>query len=167
MKSLVPGAAMCVFVLLSGACGSKLKHSDPDRQYAVYTAEGREHTVKIDDPSPVSLTEAVLPENHNKPLRIEAKVEEVCQAKGCWMILTDGTNHVRVTFRDYGFFVPKDIVGKTVMADGILAETVTSEADARHYAEDAGKSGEEINAIVGDQKELAIEADAVLIAEQQ
>lgn len=150
------------------ACGSKLKEAEQaeTQRYAVYTAKGQEAKVDKTSPAPVPLSEAVKPGNFNKKLRVEAKVEEVCQVKGCWMILTDGSHHVRVTFRDYAFFVPKDIAGKTVIADGMVAETVTSEADARHYAEDAGKTPEEINAIVGDQKELTMEADAVLIAKQ-
>ncbi len=169
MKNLILVVLIAASAFSISACGSKLKQGDAaeQNQYAVYTAEGQEAAVQTDAPAPVTLTDAVKPENLNKKLRVEAKVEEVCQVKGCWMIVTDGTNHIRVTFRDYGFFVPKDIAGKTIMADGIVSETVTTEADARHYAEDAGKSAEEISAIVGDQKELAMEADVVLIAQQQ
>ncbi len=169
MRNFVLVALIATSALGISACGSKLKQGDAAEQkhYAVYTAEGQEASVKTDNPAPIMLTDAVKPENQNKKLRVEAKVEDVCQVKGCWMMLTDGTHHVRVTFRDYGFFVPKDIIGKTIMADGVVSETVTTEADARHYAEDAGKSAEEINAIVGDQTELGMEADVVLIAEQQ
>ena len=39
-------------------------------------------------------------------VKIEGQVTEVCQAKGCWMILVDGETYARVTFENYGFFVP-------------------------------------------------------------
>jgi hypothetical protein len=112
---------------------------------------------------PMELSKATQPANLNKPIRVSAKVEEVCQNKGCWMILTDGTRDVRVTFKDYGFFVPKDIAGKTVIVEGIMSEKILPQERARHYAEDAGKSQAEIEKIVGDQKELAMVAETVLI----
>jgi hypothetical protein len=113
--------------------------------------------------APLALADALQPANLNKPVRVQATVEEVCQMKGCWIVLTDGSRDVRVTFKDYGFFVPKDLAGKTVIAEGVIAEKTISEKTARHYAEDAGKSQDEINKIVGDQKGLAMVAETVLI----
>ena len=93
-----------------------------------------------------------------------AKVDAVCQAKGCWMTLNleDG-NQVMVKFKDYGFFVPKDIAGKEVIVNGIAFVEETSVEDQRHFAEDAGKSAEEIAAITVPKKTFAFEADGVLI----
>jgi hypothetical protein len=70
---------------------------------------------------------------------------------------------VRVTFKDYGFFVPKDMSGRTVIVEGVISEKVLSQDLARHYAEDAGKSQEEIEKIVGDQKEYTMIAETVLV----
>jgi hypothetical protein len=79
------------------------------------------------------------------------------------MILVDGDTKVRVTFKDYGFFMPKNLAGSKVVLEGILSEEVLSEKDARHYAEDAGKSKAEIAKIKGDQRELGFEATGVLV----
>jgi hypothetical protein len=79
------------------------------------------------------------------------------------MILVDGDTKVRVTFKDYGFFMPKNLAGSKVVVEGILSEEVLSEKDARHYAEDAGKSKAEIAKIKGDQRELGFEATGVLV----
>ena len=79
------------------------------------------------------------------------------------MILADGSTKVRVTFKDYSFFMPKDLAGKRIVAEGMLKEDVLSEADARHYAEDAGKSKKEIEKIKGDQRELTFEATGVRV----
>jgi hypothetical protein len=96
-------------------------------------------------------------------IKVEATVAEVCKMKGCWMVLTEGDLAVRTTFKDYGFFVPKDLPGRVVAAEGLLSRTVTPEADARHFAEDAGASPEEIARIVGDQEGWSFVADSVTV----
>lgn len=99
-------------------------------------------------------------------VRISGKVSEVCQTKGCWMTLVSdqpGQPEMRVTFKDYGFFMPKDIVGKKVVMDGFARMETTSVDELRHYAEDAGKSAAEIAAITEPKRELAYEASGVLI----
>src|SRR5688500_17792124 len=46
--------------------------------------------------------------------KIEGKVVEVCKKKGCFMKLERASGEpVMVKFKDYGFFMPQDIVGKT------------------------------------------------------
>lgn len=97
-------------------------------------------------------------------LTLKAKVKEVCQAKGCWMVLeqADGTE-MRVTFKDYALFMPKDLAGKEVVVHGIAQKKVVPVDELRHYAEDAGKSAEEIAAITEPQNKLRFEADGVLI----
>ncbi|MEX2469882.1 MAG: DUF4920 domain-containing protein, partial [Pseudohongiellaceae bacterium] len=60
------------------------------------------------DPAPVSLRAAIagLESGASKQVKIAGQITEVCQAKGCWMILMDGDTYARITFKDYGFFVP-------------------------------------------------------------
>ena len=96
--------------------------------------------------------------------KVEGKVVAVCQAKGCWMTLEkpDGST-MRVSFKDYGFFVPKDIAGKTVVIEGKAVINTTSVEELRHYAEDGGKSKVEIEQITEAKKELAFEADGVIV----
>jgi len=96
--------------------------------------------------------------------KMTAKVGEVCQMKGCWMTLNlaDG-NQVMVKFKDYGFFVPKDIAGKEVIVNGKAFVEEMSVDDQKHFAEDAGKSKEVIAAIDAPKKTFSFEADGVLI----
>ncbi|EMR01183.1 DUF4920 domain-containing protein [Cesiribacter andamanensis] len=71
-----------------------------------------------------------------------------CAKKGCWMkVAVTGDEDMRVTFKDYGFFVPKDLNGQEVVMEGTLKRKVSSVEELRHFAEDAGKSPEEIAAI--------------------
>lgn len=76
--------------------------------------------------------------NDTLSMKLTGTVEEVCQMKGCWMTLKseDGTP-IRVTFKDYGFFVPKDISGREVIVDGVVAKSTLEPDIAKHYAEDA------------------------------
>ena len=98
--------------------------------------------------------------------KIIAEVNEVCQTKGCWMRLNlDDENEVIVKFKDYGFFVPKDITGKKVIINGMAFVKELSVDEQRHYAEDAGKSTEEIAKITEPKKTFSFEADGVLVAQ--
>ena len=101
--------------------------------------------------------------------KVTGKVSGVCQKKGCWMTLVSdqpGQPEMRVTFKDYAFFMPKDLAGKKVVIDGFAFVDVTPVADLRHYAEDAGKSKAEIAAITQPKRELAFEAKGVLILDK-
>lgn len=97
--------------------------------------------------------------------KIKAKVVDVCQAKGCWMTLDLGNDkEVMVKFKDYGFFVPTDISGKEVIINGKAYVKEVSVDEQRHYAEDAGKSVEEVATIVAPKRTYSFEADGVLVS---
>ena len=100
--------------------------------------------------------------------KVTGTVSGVCKAKGCWMtIVSDDSNEeMRVAFKDYGFFVPKDIEGRTVVFEGLAYKDVTSVADLRHLAEDAGKSKEEIEAITEPEEGLNFLASGVLLLDK-
>ncbi|WP_346883587.1 DUF4920 domain-containing protein [uncultured Algibacter sp.] len=99
------------------------------------------------------------------PSKIMGKVKQVCQAKGCWMRLDlEDDKTIMVKFKDYGFFVPKDISGKQVIVNGKAFVKEVSIEEQQHYAKDAGKSESEIASIVKSNKTYLFEADGVLIA---
>jgi len=98
--------------------------------------------------------------------KVTAKVKEVCQKKGCWMVLDlEDDKEVFVKFKDYGFFMPMNIAGKEVIINGKAFVSETPVEQLRHYAEDAGKSPEEIAAITEPEKRYSFLADGVLIKE--
>ncbi|WP_378187044.1 DUF4920 domain-containing protein [Aquimarina sp. W85] len=98
------------------------------------------------------------------PLTLISTVASVCKAKGCWMkIDLDDITEARVTFKDYGFFVPKDIEKDTIIAQGKAFIQEMSVADQKHYAQDAGKSIEEIAQIVQPKKTYSFIASGVLV----
>ena len=96
--------------------------------------------------------------------KVTGKVVEVCQEKGCWMKVERANGEkLMVKFKDYGYFMPKNIVGKDVVLDGEATVKEVSVKQQRHYAEDAGKSKEEIEKIKQPKKELQFVAKGVLV----
>jgi len=97
-------------------------------------------------------------------VKVRGKVLDVCQRKGCWMNISLGNGQeMKVRFKDYGFFVPKNAMGKIVVMDGVAYREKTSVEELRHYAEDAGKSKEEIEKINQPEENISYEASGVLI----
>ena len=124
------------------------------------------HGKKISEKGALPATQLVakMGEKDKMPAKVEGTVESVCKMKGCWMKVKTGEGQVmRVSFKDYGFFVPKDIVGKTVVMEGTAETTTTPVSELRHYAEDAGKSKEEIEKITEPEKALTFVADGVIV----
>ncbi|HLW32668.1 MAG TPA: DUF4920 domain-containing protein [Aequorivita sp.] len=120
----------------------------------------------------VVLTQSEMMEKYNNLkvgdtliLKFASEVKEVCQKKGCWMKMDMGEKEAMIRFKDYGFFMPKDIAGQEVIVEGKAYIEEMSVEDQRHYAEDGGKSAEEIAAILEPKKTLAFEAHGVLIPE--
>ena len=102
-------------------------------------------------------------------VKVRGKVAEVCQAKGCWMNIVSNDpdkTEMFVKFKDYGFFVPKDISGKEVIMDGYAFWEKTSVDELRHYAEDEGKSKEEIEKITEPVEELKFLASGVILLDK-
>lgn len=99
------------------------------------------------------------------PMKFKAKINEVCQSKGCWMKLDMGFDEIQVTFKDYGFFMPKNVAGEEVIVEGVAFIKEMSVDEQRHYAEDANKSEEEIAQITEPKKTYSFEARGVLLKE--
>jgi hypothetical protein len=128
--------------------------------------EASYHGKKITETGAIPATALTtkMADKSQMPAKVEGTVESVCKVKGCWMKVKTGEGQtMRVTFKDYGFFVPKDIVGKTVVVEGTAETTTTPVADLRHFAQDAGKSKEEIEKITEPEKALTFVADGVIV----
>lgn len=98
--------------------------------------------------------------------KMRGKVNTVCQAKGCWMkVDLENGEEVMVKFKDYGFFMPKNIAGKEVIINGKAYVNEIQVSELQHYAEDAGKTKDEIAAITKPEKTYSFEADGVLLVE--
>ena len=94
-------------------------------------------------------------------------IESVCKKKGCWMKvdLGKGEEQSFVRFKDYGFFMPLDGEKANVVVHGKAFVSEISVEKLRHYAEDAGKSADEIAKITKPQMQYNFEADGVYLKE--
>jgi hypothetical protein len=93
---------------------------------------------------------------------ISGIINSCCQKKGCWMKVDIGEGReMMVRFKDYGFFMPMDCSGATVRLQGRAFKETVSVDDLRHYAEDAGKTPEEIAAITVPEVRYSFEANGV------
>jgi hypothetical protein len=100
-------------------------------------------------------------------VKVSGTVEAVCKAKGCWMnIASDkGAPSMFVKFKDYAFFMPKDIAGKKVVMVGNAFKETTTVEELRHFAEDEGKSKEDIAKITKPKEDIKFMATGVLVLE--
>lgn len=96
-------------------------------------------------------------------VKFTSKIDEVCTKKGCWMVLPAADKKTMVKFKDYGFFMPLDSKGNEVIVAGKAFVKETPVDELRHYAEDAGKSEEEIAKITEPKKEFSFLAHGVLM----
>ena len=103
--------------------------------------------------------EEVGADNLGETVRVEARVSQVCQKKGCFFIAVEGNTTVRVSFKNYGFFVPTDVSGKRVTFVGEVIEKEVTKEEAEHFAEDMGNA----SASVAPGKTYEIVATAVRV----
>jgi hypothetical protein len=139
-------AAACVAFSAAGSAMTQTGDgpSSSEQQDQSVPAEVIKRGNKIGSKSPVvDLGEIVKdPKKYeNKKIILDGTVKSVCQKKGCWMELVtaqDGPG-VRVTFKDYAFFVPKDAAGIKVRAEGKIKLTTMSKEEADHYEEEGAQ----------------------------
>jgi hypothetical protein len=117
----------------------------------------------LETSSPLHSVAAVMADTglHGTPITIAGTVTDVCQKKGCWMVVSDGTSQMRITFKDYGFFVPIDSQNRQVAIRGVVTVEELSEDLAKHYAEES--KGEDPDAIRGPQRVITMVATGVRI----
>ncbi len=109
---------------------------------------------------------AMLGEQDSVWVSMKSKIVINCQNSGCWMDLDVGNEDViKVTFKDYAFFVPLDSKGKTATVEGFAKKEMIPVEMLKHYAEDEGKSQEEIDAITESEFAYTFEAIGVIIEE--
>ncbi|MCC3157037.1 DUF4920 domain-containing protein [Hymenobacter sp. 15J16-1T3B] len=133
---------------------------------ATTTAAGKVYGAAVTEEGahPMTALPTLLGTQDSAKVKLIGEASDVCQAKGCWMTLaTADGKQMRVRFKDYAFFVPKDTKGKTVVIDGWVHREEVSVADQQHYAKDAGKSDKEVAAITKPVQQVNFLADGVLI----
>ena len=106
---------------------------------------------------------ALLADKTEATVKVTGKVVEVCKMEGCWLRMETANGPMLIKMKDHNFKVPLAMNGKTIVAEGTATFKETSVEMLRHYAEDAGKSKEEIAAIKEPKKEIIVQAKGILV----
>lgn len=160
---------IALLALTIGACknsGNQLenqqnKEAEVTQDYVSFGAEISNDEAL--DASAMMALYADLKEGDTLAAKFQAPVNSVCKMKGCWMRLAVGDQEAFVKFKDYGFFVPKYLSEVEVIVSGKAYVSKTSVEDLKHFAQDAGKTQEEIDAITEPELSLDFMADGVLV----
>ena len=110
-----------------------------------------------------------------KTVLIRGTIESVCQTRGCWVrlmpagekaaSLTPGMDNafIKLVCEQAGQLVPADSAGAVALVRGEVTVEEIDEATARHYAQDAGASEDEVAKIVGPQKTVRVSSPGVAV----
>jgi hypothetical protein len=172
MKSVIKIIASCALVaaVLAGCSrvASEPKAGATEKPAitadAVYASFGS--PVKPDgDTVPAAKLLANVPQYEGKSVRVSGTVSKVCERKGCWLEMTDSGKplFVKFTCPVDGRLIPMDAVGKPAIVEGQLAIKEISEEDARHLAEEGGKTPDEVAKIVGPQKQITMKSPGAIV----
>ena len=154
MKSIFTFAALFLVTLALA--------QPPDLPTTVGTTYGG--TVNVAGAVPVGELPQLLKVEQPKMVKVKGTVTEVCPKMGCWLSLEmPDKSSVFVKMKDYGFFVPTDLKGKTVVIDAEAKVLTTSVEELKHYAEDAKKTPQEINAIKAPKEEIRLTATGITV----
>jgi Domain of unknown function (DUF4920) len=83
-----------------------------------------------------TLQDVLAKPEDGRQVRLEGTIERVCQNKGCWLELKQADQSVHITFENYGFFVPKDSMGKPAVLEGkVVVKKPTPERIAHLQSE--------------------------------
>ena len=78
-----------------------------------------------------------------KDVVVDGKVRANCTRKGCWMELASAMDKdapgCRVTFKDYGFFVPLNSQGSQARVEGQVAVKTIPAAEVAHLEGEGGR----------------------------
>ncbi|MDW8347165.1 MAG: DUF4920 domain-containing protein [Bacteroidia bacterium] len=161
----------CISILFH-ACKSEKKSTQKD------SLDKKDTVVKLSSTGNFGATinaegakpfEIVFEELKKNPKGVNAlltgKISDVCQNKGCWMqVQSEDKKHtLHITFKDYGFFVPKDATGKTAIFKGIAKYDTTTVEELKKMAKEEGKSEADIKKITQPEINVSFVAEGVVI----
>ena len=88
---------------------------------------------------PLAAALADAGEEPGEARKYSGRITEVCQAKGCWVMLEDEGQAVRVMMQDHDVGIPKDVRGPAVVHGTLVVKELDAKM-AGHLAQDAGRS---------------------------
>ena len=163
---LIPAAIM-------GACStSDTARQNPDHDTATEEITGDQYgPQEVNTADVISVADMVKKQGDSDKkatYTFEGTITEVCSKAGCWVSVDDGNGgSFRVRFKDH-FTIPTDTEpGTKAIFHGEAFQDEVSVDMLKHFAEDAGKSQEEMEKITEPRKELGFTADGILLVKEE
>lgn len=163
MKKIIAIATLSVVLISCNKKEDKIVKPDSKISYASFGDKiSEENAISKDD---MLAKYKSLKSGDTITVKLATKINEICQNKGCWMTLDLGNEkNAFVKFKDYAFFVPMNAQKRDAIVEGKAFVEETSVAELKHYAEDEGKSAEEVAKITEPKTEYKFLANGVLIS---
>lgn len=189
MRAFAPWILAAFIGSVASACRAEAPSASPSPDEAAPSAAKDEHALETkgtvpddrDQVDPDGVVRRGKPLSPGEPIAVDEAwaradaldgqrvmitglVDRVCRKKGCWMAITaeDGDRPIRVTFEDYGFFVPRESPGMVAVVEGELALRTLDVETAQHYENDRVEgTDEKPKTITEPKRELAIVASAL------
>lgn len=150
----------------NSATESRDEHAGHDHNTEIGLPSTGSFGAKISKDNALDVQTAIaqISEDTTKSLRVKGTILEVCQHSGCWITMDIGDGEVlMVNVLDHAYGLPKDAAGKDVWVEGVAVRELIQVDMLKHYAEDAGRSQEEIDAITEPQWTYTLDAVGVII----
>ena len=154
--------AFVLAVIMSNGVNAQdhdMHKSSGDEPVGTETKEGMLYGVDFDGSAAVEFTEVIAGSEKydGQEVTVKGYVSEVCSKMGCWMVITEGDNSVRVVTM-HEFLVPKGNAGKTALISGKFKVREFSEDEEKHYNDESANPKDEI---VAKDKTYEIEATGI------
>lgn len=137
MRSLA--LSLCAALALAG-CSTAVAHDDGHGKTSATATQTTDGWTAYG--APFSGTQTVVPATElladpsahvGKPLRVEGRVATVCQKAGCWMVIAEGEQSMRVLMKDHAFAVDKQGAGSTCQVDGVIVAKQVDPKTVAHF----------------------------------
>ncbi|RPI15156.1 MAG: DUF4920 domain-containing protein [Ignavibacteriae bacterium] len=168
--SIISAFLLLSFITVSFAQDNKDEKKD-EKKDEVIEVKGKQMDDGVlygDDFSSGDIAEVTITDLLAKPddysgkvVKITGDITDVCQSAGCWMMLTDGTNSMRISTM-HKFFFPKDAKGK-VTAAGTFKVIEETEEHAKHMNEESKNPTMKTEDIKGPQKTFVLQTTGAKI----
>ena len=132
------GMRKVVLVFTLVGCTAEIPPADAPPTEAVVPGEPRTYGAAITSTSSLRTSElfASLDKYLGKTVTVTGIVRESCSKKGCWLELADSMDPnakgCRVTFKDYGFFIPLQSKGALATVQGEIDVQTMKASEAIH-----------------------------------
>ncbi len=140
----VTRTVLCALLYATSACQSREPEASAGPPPApVASAQRYGAGVGPGTVTPLARVLAAPTEFADKTVVVEATVRRACTRKGCWMELAETEEAkdqgCRVTFKDYGFFVPTDSAGARARVEGTVLAKQVHASEVAHLEQEGAR----------------------------